>query len=114
MRRMISKILKSYGIPAKVTHGEASVETRIFFQPGTSRSWQRMESSVGPLGEIPGGQYLYIGPAEQEIAIGDQVEVGGESFVIRRAEHYRDQNGPVYWWGLCVEKGGEDTWGSRA
>lgn len=111
---MLSKILKCYGVPATVAHEGVSAQVRIFFQPSTSRSLQRMEPTVGPLGQVPSGQYLYIGPGEQEISPGDQVEVGGSGYILRRAECYRDQNGPIYWWGLCVEKGGEDTWGSQA
>ncbi|MBQ9762295.1 MAG: hypothetical protein IJV82_04370 [Oscillospiraceae bacterium] len=110
MRRMIGKILNCYGIPATV----AGKTVRIFFQPSLSKSWQSSEPIVGPLGQIPGGQYLYIGPAELEITAGAQVTVAGKSYIFRRCEAYRDGSGPVYWWGLCVGKGGEDTWGSQA
>ena len=37
--------------------------------------------------------------------------VDGKDYWLRRAELVRDGNGPVYCWGMCVEKGGEDTWG---
>lgn len=110
MRQMIGKILNCYGTPAVV--GGKTV--RIFFQPSKSKSWQSMEPVVGPLGQIPGGQYLYIGPAEQRIAEGQTVTVAGENYLFRRCEAYRDADGPVYWWGLCVRKGGEDTWASQA
>lgn len=112
MRRMMGKILRTYGIPAVVVHQEEEKQVCIFFQPSRSRTWQSMEPVVSPLGQIPGGQYLYIGPADQEIAQEDEVRVAGEVYILRRAEAYRDRNGPVYWWGLCVQKGGEDTWGS--
>lgn len=111
MRRMISKILRCYGVPAVVTHGGTAAQVSIFFQPSKSKSWDSMNSIVGPLGQLPGGQYLYIGPAEQEISEGDQVEVDGNGYILRRCEAYRDSDGPVYWWGLCVRKGGEDKWG---
>lgn len=106
MRRMIGKILNCYGIPATVRGNPV----RIFFQPSGSKSWQSMEPIVSPLGRIPGGQYLYIGPAEQEVGLDDVVRVGNEEYLIRRAEAYRDNGGPVYWWALCVKKGGADTW----
>jgi hypothetical protein len=70
-----------------------------------------MNPIVTPLGQLPGGQYLYIGPAEQEIAQGDQVSVGGNEYILRRVETYLDKNGPIYRWALCVRKGGEDDWG---
>lgn len=112
MRQMMDKILRKYGIPAVVVHQEEEKQVRIFFQPSRSRTWQSMEPVVSPLGQIPSGQYLYIGPAEQEIAQEDEVRVAGEVYILRRAEVYRDWNGPVYHWGLCVQKGGEDNWGS--
>jgi hypothetical protein len=112
MRRMIGKILRTYGIPATVIHQKGSAQVKIFFQPSKSKSWESMNPIVGPLGQLPGGQYLYIGPAEQEISEGDQVEVAGSGYVFRRCEAYRDSDGPVYWWGLCVRRGGEDKWGS--
>ena len=111
MRRMISKILRYYGVPAVLEHEGESVELRIFFQPSMSKSWDSMDPIVGPLGQLPGGQYLYIGPAEQEISQGDQVSVGGNDYILRRVETYLDQSGPIYRWGLCVRQGGEDTWG---
>ena len=106
MRRMIGKILKCYGVSAT---GEGH-PVRIFFQPSGSKSWQSMDPIVTPLGRIPGGQYLYIGPAEQEVRLEDTVVVGTGEYVVRRAEAYEDDQGPVYWWALCVKKGGADTW----
>ena len=64
MRRMIGKILRIYGVPAMVTHGEVVSQVKVFFQPSASKSWDSMNPIVGPLGQLPGGQYLYIGPAE--------------------------------------------------
>ncbi len=114
MRKMMSKLLRKYGIWATVHHGYRDWRVKIFFQPSGSKSWQSMEPIVTPLGQLPGGQYLYIGPAELEISAGDPVTVGDETYFLRRAEVYRDDRGPVYRWGLCVRKGGEDTWGSQA
>ena len=76
-----------------------------------SKSWDSMNPIVTPLGQLPGGQYLYIGPAEQPIAQGDQVYVDDQGYVMRRVETYLDRNGPVYRWALCVRKGGVDKWG---
>lgn len=110
MRRMIGKILKQYGISAVVEHEGKAVPVRIFFQPSMSKSWDSMNPIVTPLGQLPGGQYLYIGPAEQPIAQGDLVRVASGSYVVRRAETYLDQTGPIYQWALCVRKGGDVPW----
>ena len=111
MRRMMDKVLRRYGIEAQVERDDIREAVRIFFQPSTSKSWQNMEPVMGPLGRVPGGQFLYIGPAGTEIRPGDRVTVAGKGYILRRAEAVLDKNGPVYRWGLCVEKGGEDTWG---
>lgn len=112
MQGLISRILQKYGVPAVLEHEGKSVELRIFFQPSMSKSWDSMDPIVTPLGQLPGGQYLYIGPAEQQISQGDRVSVGGNDYILRRVEVYLDHNGPIYRWGLCARKGGEDTWGT--
>lgn len=111
MKQVISRILEKYGVSAVLEHGGEAVQLRIFFQPSMSKSWDSMNPIVGPLGQLPGGQYLYIGPAEQEISQGDQVRVGDSDYIMRRTEVYLDRAGPVYRWALCVRKGGEDKWG---
>ena len=107
---MMDKVLQRYGVDARVEHEGGEETVRIFFQPSTSKSWQNMEPIRSPLGKIPGGQYLYIGPAGVEIRSGDRVTVAGKSYILRRAEVIMDASGPVYCWGLCVEKGGDDAW----
>lgn len=110
MRRMMDKTFRRYGTPAQVCHDSEVVPVRIFFQASTSKSWQNMEPVMGPLGRVPGGQFLYIGPAEVEIERGDTVMVGEKSYLLRRAEAVRDASGVVYRWGLCVERGGAEKW----
>ena len=111
MRQMVSKILRTYGTAVTLTHGGTEYALRAFFQPVRSKSWQYLEGDYSPLGEIPRGQYVYIGPVSPEAAAGDTLHVGQRSYWLRRAELIHDGNGPVYCWGLCVEKGGEDNWG---
>lgn len=110
MRRMIDRILKQYGVEAVLEHDGKEIPLRIFFQPSMSKSWDSMNPIVTPLGQLPGGQYLYIGPAKQPISQGDIVRVVSGSYVIRRAETYLDRNGPVYQWALCVRKGSDQPW----
>ena len=110
MRRMIGKLLKQYGVPAVLEHEGQSISLRIFFQPSMSKSWDSMNPIVTPLGQLPGGQYLYIGPAEQPVSQGDLVQVASGSYLVRRSETYLDWNGPVYQWALCVRKGSDMVW----
>lgn len=111
MQQMVGKILKSYGSAVTLSHEGAEYEVRAFFQPVRSKSWSYLSGEYSPLGEIPRGQYVYIGPVEPLAAVGDTVTIGKRSYWLRRSELIHDANGPVYCWGMCVEKGGEDTWG---
>ena len=109
MQQMIGKILATYGV--SITRKEERVTYRGFFQPVRSKSWQFLEGNYSPLGEVPRGQYVYIGPAEKRVAFGDTLEVGGRDYMVRRVEPVYYGEEIAYYWGMCVEKGGEDTWG---
>ena len=111
MRQAIEQILTDYGSPLRLEQDGQVFSVRAFFQPVRSKSWQYLEGNYSPLGEIPRGQYVYLGPVAPEAKAGDSLTVGEKAYWLRRTELVRDQNGPVYCWGLCVEKGGEDTWG---
>ena len=111
---MFGRILKKYGTPVTLCRGEDSWEIRAFFQPVRSKSWEASDGDYSPLGEIPRGRYVYIGPLEPEAAAGDTVRVDGKTYLMRRSEVVRDGKGPVYCWGLCLEKGGEDLWGRQS
>ena len=111
MRQMIEKILNGYGSAVTLLHQDSTFEIRAFFQPVRSKSWQYLEGNYSPLGEIPRGQYVYIGPVEPKANAGDTLIVDAKAYWLRRTELVRDSEGPVYCWGMCVEKGGEDNWG---
>ena len=111
MQQMVGKILKTYGTAVTLCRGEQSFGVFAFFQPVRSKSWQYLEGNYSPLGEIPRGQFVYIGPTEPAAQVGDTVQVENKAYLVRRSELVRDGNGPVYCWGMCVEKGGEDNWG---
>ena len=79
-----------------------------------TKSWQSMESEATLLGEISRGQYAYIGPVGAQVREGDTLTLGDKTYLFRRAELYYYRNQPVYQWGLCVEKGVNDTWASQS
>ena len=110
MQQMIGKILNTYGVSVTWKKEEPGTY-RGFFQPVRSKSWQYLEGNYSPLGEVPRGQYVYIGPAERCVAFGDTLEVGGKDYMVRRVEPVYYGENVAYYWGMCVEKGGEDTWG---
>ena len=81
-----------------------------FFQSVNSRSWQNMERMVGPLGEIPRGQYICMLPSSVTVIPGDVLGVGQGRYQIQRVEEVRLGDGVLYQWCLCVRGGGEDLW----
>ena len=109
MRQMLERIMSRYGTRIRWTHGQESREIRAFFQPVTSRSWQKLKREVFPLGQIPTGMYVYIGPEGYPIREGDFLTVGDTEYVLRRAEIICYQEGPVYRWGLCARKGRDEA-----
>lgn len=112
MREIIEGILQSYGSTVEAVLGESAQSCRAFLQPVTSKSWQNMEHVFGPLGEIPRGQYLYIGPVAQDILSAEYLRCHGTDYLVRRADTLLMGDEPLYIWGLCVKKGGEDPWSS--
>ena len=114
MQSMVSKLLRQYGTDMTLTgHGETKT-VRAFFRAVNSKSWQSMEAEATPLGEFSRGQYTYLGPVEVSVQEGDTLVLGEKTYLFRRVEPYYYGNQPVYQWGLCVEKGVNDTWGSQS
>ena len=114
MQQLIQNVLTEYGTDLTLTSGEASKTLRGFFRAVNSKSWQSMESEATLLGEITRGQYAYIGPADGGVREGDTLALGDRRYLVRRVELYYFGNQPLYQWGLCVEKGVNDTWGSQS
>ena len=111
MRQMVGKILRTYGTAMTLSRDGEVWEIFAFFQPVRSKSWQYLEGNFSPLGEVPRGQYVYIGPTGQPVQAGETLEVGGKDYLLRRVEPVYYGQETAYYWGMCVEKGGEDTWG---
>ena len=104
--------MAQYGTDMTVTSREETKTVRGFFRAVNSTSWQSIESVATPLGEVTRGQYAYLGPADTAVSEGDTLTVGEREYLFRRVEPYWYQGEAVYLWGLCVEKGVNDTWGS--
>lgn len=111
MKLSLQKVLGKYGNRITCIRAGETVTFRGFLQHSGSKSQQNMKRTFGPLGEIPGGQYVLLAPTVLELSVGDVLSEGNLQVIIRRLEtvHLRDK--PIYRWGLCEKKGGEDTWG---
>ena len=111
MQGVVARMMEKYGTKVKLCRGGSQWEVKAFFQCVRSKSWDLSDSDYSPLGEIPRGRHVYIGPLEPEAAAGDTVWVEDKAYLVRRSEIVRDGSGPMYCWALCLEKGGEDPWG---
>ena len=114
MRAVVEKIMEKHGTDLTITSGAGSKTVRGFFRAVNSKSWQSMESEATLLGEITRGQYVYMGPVGVTVREGDTLTVGERAYLFRRVEPYYYGNQAVYQWGLCVEKGVNDTWGTQS
>lgn len=111
MKRMVDSLLRQHGTAMILCRSDGEFPVRGFFQPARSKSLQSVVSHNTPLGQMDRGQFIYIGPADVAVSQGDTLTVGDNSYILRRTEVYRYGDEPVYTWGLCMEKGGDDTWG---
>ena len=114
MRGTVEKLLSRFGTDMTIVSGEQENTVRGFFRAVNSKSWQNMESVVSLLGEISRGQYVYMGPVDAAAKEGDTLILGNRTYLFRRVEPYYYGNQPIYQWGLCVEKGVNDTWGTQS
>ena len=55
-----------------------------------------------------------MGPIEGDVREGDTLGLGEKTYLVRRVEIYYFADAALYQWGLCVEKGVNDTWGIQS
>lgn len=114
MRKTVEKIMQQHGTDLVIISNGTEKTARGFFRAVNSKSWQSIESEATKLGEITRGQYVYMGPVGISVKEGDTLLLGDRSYLFRRVEPYYYANQVVYQWGLCVEKGVNDTWGTQS
>lgn len=112
MERFINKVLAAYGAAAEIQRGLNSIQVRAFLQPVRSRSLRQTQLNWTDLGGVPGGQYLYLGPASVALAVDDRIVVGGSTYIVRSTEQMYVKDLPVYTWALCTKRGGTVSWKS--
>ena len=114
MRSKVETVMARFGTDMKWVHAGVEKTVRGFFRAVNTTSWQSIESEATPLGEYSRGQYAYMGPVGMAVQEGDIIRLGEREYLLRRVEPYWYGNQAVYIWGLCVEKGVNDTWGTRS
>ena len=110
MKEQIAQLLRTWGSVVTVHFIDSAQEVRALIQPVTSRSWQNMERMIPVGGQIPRGQFLYIGPPEVDVTQATHLSLLGKNYIVRRVDSiiFRDQ--VLYLWGLLVEGGRDDPW----
>lgn len=110
MIKRINRLFAAYGQDITLVRNGERTALRGFLQPDDSRTQQGMYPQATPAGMVQPGCWRYLGPAEPVLAPGDVLESAAGSFLVRRRENVYEGNVPLYQWGLCHRKGGEDTW----
>lgn len=114
MERYVKGILNRYGAALTVRHGGTETACRGFLRPVTGKYWQNMEHVFSDIGQVPRGQYVYLGPPEVPLEQGDRVVLEGTVYLVRRGERILLRDRCLYRWGLCIQEGAEDTWSNSS
>ena len=113
MKQSVQASLERFGNTVTIENTDGtSVTVKALLQPVTSKSVQSMRWEIQPGGEIPIGQYLYIGPAEQQFNSVDYLSMSGGEYIVRRWETIRVRDTDLFVWALCAKSGREDPWRS--
>lgn len=114
MKNTVDGILRQYGTEMTLFHEGTPAQVRGFFQPFRTTSWQNIVKIASPMGEISRRQYVFIGPADTQVQEDDVLVVGTRYYLFRRVEPYYYGDIVTYLWGLCVEKGVNEPWGTES
>lgn len=117
MHKMLAKIFKTYGTLLFLKRQDGTYDSmKAFLQPRKSLSQRNATKRISPLGEILGDTYLFICTADCGVQVGDTLKQRGAGayYEVRQVETVLYKNEPLYLWGLCVQKGGDDTWDSQS
>lgn len=106
MREVIARLIQTYGSAVTVVSDGVETQTKAFLQLVTSKSWQNMERMIPSIGEVPRGQFLYLGPPDVPLNAYDRIKSDGRTFLVRRADAILYRSEQIFIWGLCVEGGG--------
>ena len=102
MKQVIAAILKRWGCAVNVIFEDRTVPIRAILAPTMSQSWKSANRIVKAFGEIPYGQFLYLGPPEVEALDAQRLECQGKDFVLRRCEPVMAGDTVLYRFGLAV------------
>jgi len=106
MKELFSALLRDYAQPVTILREDGSVSTRAFVQP--VRAASQHENKAHPLGLVPPGQAVYIGPADTPIADA-AILCAGVRWRVRRWEAILVGEKSLYTWGALTREGEEEA-----
>ena len=108
MKHLVTRLLCRWGGPVEIVGEAESRVIRAVLESSASVSWQNMRRQMRDLGQVPAGQYLYIGP--EDISSAQFLRRWGKAFLPRRCEEISLGGDVLFYWGLCVPVGEEAAW----
>jgi len=108
MSRLLARLLARWGSTVEMVDKDGTAAFSAVLQPAASVSWQNMRRQMNLLGEIPTGQYVYVGG--RDIGEASFLRCGGRVYLPRRCEAICLGDRVLCWWGLCVPAGEEAAW----
>jgi len=100
MKRSIQEILSRYGQMVMIHLSEGDVETKAFLQPVTSLDKRYYKEVVTEVGTVSEMRYLYLGPAEYDVAAFDTLICRSREFEAVSSEVVYGGNEPICCWAL--------------
>lgn len=110
MKQSFDRLRRRYGQSVALTgrEGGETVHVRAFLQPVLHRQADG-EIAVTPLGGVSEERWLYLGPGEMEVALGDRMDCNGLELVVQQTKAVFVGDTLVYRWAtLRKRKGYED------
>ncbi len=107
---MIASLLRQYGDEVQIVREGKTESVRAFLQPVMSRSWQNMQRLIPEGGQVPIGQFLYVGPPDVSVEDAVEILLRGRAYLVRRVDTVSFQDKVLFHWALLVEGGRDDPW----
>lgn len=107
MKGTVEALLRRWGRPVTAALATGTVTVRAILEPTLSESWKSARRLIRDPGELPTGQFLYLGPADTDVRAASYLEAAGRKYRVCRAEPVYLGTEALYFWGLAVPLGKE-------
>jgi hypothetical protein len=108
VNRIVHRLLKKYGSPITLVQGQSRRQLRAVLQSTSSVSQYAMRRAVGDIGDLPHGQYVYIGT--EKVSREDCLLRDGQVFWPKTCEPFFLGGELLCYWGLAACAGKEEQW----